>query len=279
MVEARMDRDHFAVELRGHTSLVRPFPISVQSWAEKGIPFGSALDRQIDQFQEVLGIADQIIAVGVDRVDYTKGLAERFQAIDRFLERFPQYRERFVFVQLGAPSRMHIPRYRDHQAELERLAQKINGKHQAGSWKPIHFLIGNHDSSMVHAFLRMADVCIVSSLHDGMNLVAKEYVAAREDGDGVLILSEFAGAARELHDAMIINPYDIEQFASAIRYAVEMAPDERQTRMERMRRTVAENNIYRWAANFLSELAATRPHDVSSTSRRRPRFAEAWKHA
>lgn len=266
MLEARVDRDHFAVDLRSHTSLVRPFPISVQGWAERHVPFGEALDAEIKRFQEQLKITGKLIAVGVDRVDYTKGIAERFHAIAAFLDKFPEYRGRFVFVQLGAPSRMHIRRYREHLAELETLADEINRRLQTNTWKPIHFLIANHDGPTVHAFMRMASLCIVSSLHDGMNLVAKEYVAAREDGDGVLILSEFAGAARELPDALIVNPYDIEQFANAIRYAVEMDRTERQTRMERMRRAIAENNVYRWAANFLSELASTRPKSAQETA-------------
>jgi trehalose 6-phosphate synthase len=258
MLEARLDWDHFAVELKGHTSHVRPFPISVESWAEKNVPTGDDLTRQIAGIKEQHKLDGVEIAVGVDRIDYTKGLPERFRAVGRFLEKHPQHRERFTFVQLGAPSRTHIRRYREHIAELEALADEINWKFQTDNWKPIRFLVAHHDGPVVHAFLKMASVCIVSSLHDGMNLVAKEYVAAKEDCDGVLILSEFAGAARELSDALIINPYDTEQFADAIRYAAEMDGDERRTRMERMRRQVEEHNVYRWAANFLTDLSGTR---------------------
>jgi trehalose 6-phosphate synthase len=178
------------------------------------------------------------------------------------LEKYPQYRGRFTFVELGAPSRTHIPRYREHLDGLEALADEINWKYQSEGWKPIHFLVAHHDAKTVHAFLRMAPMCIVSSLHDGMNLVAKEYVAAQTGGDGVLVLSEFAGAARELADALIINPYDTEQFAEAIRYGLEMDAGERRARMQRLTRQVDEHNIYRWAANFLSALAAERTHDV-----------------
>ncbi|MBI3464341.1 MAG: trehalose-6-phosphate synthase [Planctomycetes bacterium] len=264
MVEARLDWDHFAVELKGHTSLVRPFPISVESWAEKNVPTGDALARQIAGFKEQHKLEGVQIAVGVDRIDYTKGLPERFRAVGRFLEKYPQHRERFTFVQLGAPSRTHIRRYREHIAELETLADEINWKFQTDTWKPIRFLVAHHDGPVVHAFLKMASTCIVSSLHDGMNLVAKEYVAAKEDCDGMLILSEFAGAARELSDALIINPYDTEQFADAIRYAAEMDRDERCSRMEHMRRQVEEHNVYRWAANFLTDLAGTRASGSSS---------------
>ncbi|HTT07630.1 MAG TPA: trehalose-6-phosphate synthase [Gammaproteobacteria bacterium] len=258
MLEARLDWDHFAVELRGHTSHVRPFPISVQRWTERRVPGNDKLSQMISELKQQNKINGERIAVGVDRLDYTKGIPERFRAVARFLEKYPQHRERFTFVQLGAPSRTHIRRYREHLAGLEALADEINWKYQTDTWKPIHFLIGHHDAATVYAFMRMASICIVSSLHDGMNLVAKEYVVAKDDNDGALILSEFAGAARELSDAQIINPYDIEQFADAIRDAIEMDPAERRTRMERMRRVVDEHNVYRWAAGFLTELAATR---------------------
>ncbi|MCU0807804.1 MAG: trehalose-6-phosphate synthase [Candidatus Contendobacter sp.] len=255
-IEARLDWDHFAVELQGHPSLVRPFPISVESWDERHVLTGAELERQIADLQERYKLGQGRVAVGVDRIDYTKGMTERFRAVARFFERCPQYREQFTFVQLGAPSRTHIPRYRNYINELETLADDINWRFQTESWKPIRFLIGHHDGATVHAFLRMAEIGIVSSLHDGMNLVAKEFVAAKSNLDGVLILSEFAGAARELVDALIINPYDTEQFAEAIRRALEMAPEEREARMARMRRQVEENNIYRWAANFLADLTA-----------------------
>ncbi len=256
MIEARLDWDHFAVELQGHASRVRPFPISVESWAERHVATGGALIQQIAELRERYELGKVRVAVGVDRIDYTKGLTERFRAVARFLERYPQYREQFTFVQLGAPSRTHIPRYRNYINELEALADDINWRFQTESWKPIRFLVGHHDGAMVYAFLRMAEIGIVSSLHDGMNLVAKEFVAAKPDLDGVLILSEFAGAARELGDALIINPYDTEQFAEAIRRALEMTPEEREARMSRMWRQVEENNIYRWAANFLADLIA-----------------------
>lgn len=258
MVEARLDWDHFAVELRGHRSLVRPFPISVESWAERNVRHGEALIEQMQRLREQLKLEHCGILIGVDRIDYTKGLPERIRAVGRFFEKYPQHRGKFTYVQLGAPSRTHLRRYRDLIVELESLADEINWKYQTEDWRPIRFLASHHDAATVYAFMRMSSVCLVSSLHDGMNLVAKEYVAAKEDADGVLVLSEFAGAARELSDALVINPYDTEQFADAIRYAVEMNIDERRTRMERMRQVVDENNVYRWAASFLMELAGTR---------------------
>ncbi len=259
MVEARLDWDRFAVELRGHRSLVRSFPISVESWAERDVPQSEALARQIAGLEDRYKLGAGRLVVGVERIDYTKGLPERLRAIGRFFEKYPQQREKVTFVQLGAPSRTHLRRYRDLIAEIESLADEINWKFRTDGWKPIRLLVAHHDAATVHAFLCMASACVVSSLHDGMNLVAKEYVAAREGGDGVLVLSEFAGAARELPDAVIINPYDTEQFADALRYALEMDPTERRARMERMRQVVEEHNVHRWAASLLGELAATRP--------------------
>jgi trehalose 6-phosphate synthase len=256
MLEARLDWDHLSVELKGRTSLVRPFPISVQDWSERHVPMGEELSQQIAQLKQQQNLGDLQIAVGVDRIDQTKGLPERFRAVAHFLEKYPQHRGSFTLVQLASPSRTHLPRSRDHIEELKAFAERINRQFQTGSWKPIHLLIDQHNGSTVHAWLRMASVAIVSSLHDGMNLVAKEYVAAQESCDGVLILSEFAGASRELSEALVINPYDTEQFADAIRYAVEMPRDEQRTRMDRMRRKVEENNIYRWAADYLAVLSA-----------------------
>jgi alpha,alpha-trehalose-phosphate synthase [UDP-forming] len=266
VLESRLDWDHFAVELRGNRTLVRPFPISVQPWLERHVPEGEILTQQVARLKAQHKLGDAYLSVGVDRIDYTKGLPERFRAVDRLLEKHPEYRGRYTHVALGAPSRTHIPRYREHLDKLEALADEINWKHQTDSWKPIHFLVAHHDASTVHAFLHMAPMCIVSSLHDGMNLVAKEYVAARQTGDGVLVLSEFAGAARELADALIVNPYDIDQFAEAIRYGLEMDADERRARMQRLTRQVEEHNIYRWAARFLTALAAARTGAAAGTA-------------
>ncbi len=190
------------------------------------------------------------------RVDHTKGLPERLRAFAHFLHKYPQHRGRVTLVQLAAPSRLHLKRYRDHLDELVRFAAEINRQFSTDAWQPIHLLVDQHDAGTVHAFLSMASVAIVSSLHDGMNLVAKEYVLAQDGLQGCLILSEFAGAAQQLSDALVINPYDTEQFADAIRYAVEMPVDERADRMRRLRRQVDEHNIYRWAAELLSGIPA-----------------------
>jgi trehalose-6-phosphate synthase len=264
MVEAKLDWDRFSAELQGHEAIVRPFPISVQGWTERGVVSGEVLGTQISELRRQHQLEGVKVAVGVDRIDYTKGIAERFRAIGRLFEKHPELRGAFSFVQLGAPSRTHIPRYRDLVVELEKLADEVNWANRseasANGWKPIHFLVAHHEGPAVYAFMKLAEVCVVSSLHDGMNLVAKEFVAAKADaepdgaGEGVLVLSEFAGAARDLPEAIIINPYDTEEFADAIYQAITMDTKERRARMTRMRLRVEENNIYRWAADFLAGL-------------------------
>jgi trehalose 6-phosphate synthase len=258
-LECRIDWERFAVNRRGHVTLVRPFPVSVaftDSPADTSPQQSPYLERAA-LFKE-LGVQGVYLGVGVDRVDYTKGIPERFRAIERFLERYPIYQGQFVFVEIGAPSRTHIKRYHDLLAEVEGEAERINWRFQAGLWKPIVFLKRHHRHHEIERYFRAADLCMVTSLHDGMNLVAKEFVAARHDEQGALILSRFTGAARQLRDALIVNPYDTEQLAEAIRYALEMPPEERTARMQGMRRVVREHNVYRWAGSLTGELAEIR---------------------
>jgi trehalose 6-phosphate synthase len=262
MLEAKLDRDHFRAEIRGHVARVRALPISVQPWSERGAAAGPALDRRHEAVRQALGLEGVEVAVGVDRVDHTKGLSERLRAFAHFLQKYPQHRGRVSLVQLAAPSRLHLKRYRDHLDELVLYTEQINAQFGMAGWTPIHLLVDQHDAGTVHTFLSMATVAIVSSLHDGMNLVAKEYVLTQDSLGGCLILSEFAGAAQQLTDALVINPYDTEQFADAIRYAVEMPADERAERMRRLRRHVDEHNIYRWAADMLSGMHAVTPAKV-----------------
>lgn len=257
MVEARLDWDHFAVEISGHSALVRPFPISIEPWEERDQIAGEELEARIAQLRDQYKLGNQRVVVGVERVDYTKGLPERLRAFERFLTKYPEYRERVSFVLLAAPSRTHIRRYRELVSEIEALADEVNWKHQTDHWKPLRLMIAHHGPRDVHAFLRMADVCVVSPLHDGMNLVAKEYVGARPTGDGVLILSEFAGAARELSEAVMINPYDTEQFADAIQFAMAMPEAEKRLRMQAMQAQVRERNVYRWAAQLLRAVTSS----------------------
>ena len=258
VVESRIDWEHFSVQRLDHNTTVRPFPISVEvAEAEANPPRESAYEERAALLKN-LGVQAALMGVGVDRMDYTKGILERFLAVERFLEKYPRYQGVFTFVQIGAPSRTHIKRYHDLQAEVEAEADRINWRFQADQWKPIVLLNRQHSHQEIAPYYRAADMCLVTSLHDGMNLVAKEFVATREDERGVLILSCFTGAARELRDALQVNPYDIDQTAEAIRAALEMQPDEKQTRMQRMRRQVRENNIYRWAGSLIGELCEVR---------------------
>jgi len=259
-VESRVDWEHFSVLRQDHRTIVRPFPISVDLTDDEP----AEDDNQGFTYEERaalmrgLGVETTFLGIGVDRVDYTKGILERFLAVERFLEKNPTYQGKFTFVQIGAPSRTHIKRYHDLLAEVEVEADRINWRFQRDKWKPIVFLKRQHSHKEITPYYRAADLCLVTSLHDGMNLVAKEFLAARRDERGVLILSQFTGAARELRDALLVNPYDIEQTAEAIRVALEMEPEEKQLRVQRMRRVIKEHNIYRWAGNLITELCEVR---------------------
>ena len=258
-VEAITEWDRFAVNRQGHVTRVRPYPISVAfpEIAPQDEPVRSSGSERAVLCEE-LGIEATLLGVGVDRVDYTKGILERFSGIERFLELNPAYQRRFTFVQIGAPSRTHIDRYKKFFDEVSAEAERINARFQAGRWKPILLLKRHHTHQEIERFYRAASLCLVTSLHDGMNLVAKEFVAAREDDRGVLILSTFAGAALELLDALLVNPYDVQQLAGAIHRALDMSEEEQSVRMQRLRSGVRENNIYRWAAGLLSDLTEIR---------------------
>ena len=258
VLEARVDWEHFSVRRRSHWSTVLPFPISVEFLETENLPATSdGADERSKLFSE-LGIEASYLGVGVDRIDYTKGIIERFLAIESFLERHPRYQEKFSFVQIGAPSRSHIQRYADFQREVEAEANRINERFRRAKWKPIVLLNRQHSHKEVLRYYRAAHLCLVTSLHDGMNLVAKEYVAARQDERGVLILSQFTGAARDLRGALIVNPYDIESTGEAIAQALEMDVNEMMSRMRRMRRSVKEHNIYWWAGSLIGELCDLR---------------------
>jgi trehalose-6-phosphate synthase len=258
-IEARIDWQHFSVTRGQHTTYVKPFPISVAPDFVQEPP-----DVSRAALLERLGIEARFVGIGVERLDYTKGLPERFRALGRFFERYPAYREQVVFVQLAAPSRGAIPRYQQLEAEVDDVIQQVNGTFGTKRWKPILYLRRHHDHRDIWPFYRHADFCMVTSLHDGMNLVAKEFVSVRDDESGVLILSQFTGASTELRDAILVNPYDLDGMAEAVRAAVEMPSEERRLRMARMRQAVREHNIYRWAGLLLSELQRI-PEEVNGT--------------
>ncbi len=270
-LEAKVDLERFAVTRGGKTTLVRPQPISI----DPDLPAPPAPEearREERRLRERLGLRNQRLLLGVDRVDYTKGVPERFRAIDRLLTVHPELRRKFSLVQVGAPSRVQIPAYRRLGEELDALAGEINRRHGNPTWRPIVFLNEHYEAAQLYSLYRIAAACVVSSLHDGMNLVAKEFVAARADLRGVLVLSRFTGAAEELNDALLINPYAVDEFAEVLRQALGMPEEEQERRMRQLRRQVADNNIYRWAGMLLSEagkLVAGRPWE-------RPRPAPAW---
>jgi trehalose-6-phosphate synthase len=248
-IEARVEWEQFAVTRGQRTTLVKPFPISV---APEFVANPPRVTRE--DLLRGLGISCEFLGVGVERLDYTKGLPERIRAVGRFFERWPEYRERLVVVQLAAPSRSSITRYQEIDAEMDAAVRDVNTRFGTRKWRPVHYVKRHHDHREIWPFYRHADFCLVTSLHDGMNLVAKEFVSVREDG-GSLILSQFTGASSELRDALLVNPYDLDGVADAIRRAIEMPAEEQRARMTRMRETVREHNIYRWAGLLLGELS------------------------
>jgi trehalose-6-phosphate synthase len=253
-LESRVDRDRYEVQYNGRRTAVRPFPISVDFDEFSLGAQSKEIEKEINRVKFSLGLHDESIGIGLERFDYTKGIPDRFKAIDRFLEKYPQYVEKMVFIQAGVTSRIQIEAYKTLNINIENLLEQINWKYRTEHWKPIILLRGNLPPVTLLALRKMANFCVVSALHDGMNLVAKEFVASRFDEDGVLILSRFTGSARELTDALLVNPYATDFFAEAIKLAIEMPEAERQKRMRRMRNIVRENNIYKWAGEIISEL-------------------------
>lgn len=253
-LESKIDYSKFTATKGGKVTHVRPFPISID-FDELSMQAQSLeVENEMMRLRKELGLKNQIIGVGLDRVDYTKGLPERFTAIDRFLERYPEYKGRFTFIQAGTISRIQIDDYRNYNDIIYDLMVEINHKYHSGRWTPIRLLKSHFNRVSVQALYRLSDICIVSSLHDGMNLVAKEFIATRFDESGVLLLSRFTGAAEELTGSIQINPYATDTFADAIKTAIEMPIDEKKKRMQRMREQVQEHNVYNWGQSIVNEL-------------------------
>ena len=296
VLEARTDWEHFSVRRNGHHSVVRPYPISV-AWNEhataeqpslSGEPahdFNEENDRPANianwtvgkdadsiafkskpasgagSLHRELGIEGKHLLLGVDRLDYTKGIVERLLAIEHLFQMHPGYLEQIVFAQIASPSRTRIPSYAELRVQVKDTVERINRRYETSTWTPIILIERQCSHDEVERYYRAANLCLVTSLHDGMNLVAKEYLAARNDGDGVLVLSRFTGAARELKDALLINPYDTEEVSEAIHTGLRMNPAERSLRMQRMRQQVKENNVYRWASLMLSDICSVQVED------------------
>ena len=257
-LESRIERETSSISYNGKITLVRPYPISIE-WPPRwlvDVPPGPECLQRIHARDNIPdGV---LIGVGVDRLDYTKGIVERFRAIERLLEKYPEWIGQFSFVQIAAPSRSSLPAYQRFDAEVRAMAEQVNIKYGDGRYLPIILKIEHHEPVDVFQYFRAAALCLVSSLHDGMNLVAKEYLSARDDEQGVLIVSMFAGASRELTEALIVNPYDIEQCAEALHVALAMPKSEQRERMHTMRNYVSEFNIFRWAGRMLLDAAAVR---------------------
>ncbi len=257
-LEARVDRESFNVSFGGKPTAVRRYPISI-AWP----PDPELLKKNVLECRSSIRQVNDLppehkLGIGVDRLDYTKGIVERLRAIERLLELNPDWIGRFTFVQIAAPTRSGIDEYQQHEAQVRAMTARINSRFERQGPPPIILKVEHHESPAVYEYFRAADLCFVSSLHDGMNLVAKEFVAARDDERGVLILSEFTGAARELPEALIVNPYDADQCAAALHLALTMPELEQRDRMRLMRGLVAEFNVFRWAGRMLLDAAAMR---------------------
>ncbi|MFO0611864.1 MAG: trehalose-6-phosphate synthase [Polyangiaceae bacterium] len=263
-MESRIDRETQAVVQGSRRTLVRPYPISVE-WPSHWLPEVPGVPEARALVRAELGLApDALLGVGIDRLDYTKGIEERLGAVDQPLRRYPEFRGRFTFAQLAAPSRTKIGHYQALNDRVEELAASINERWAVGAYRPIVLLRSHHEPTTVFRYYRAAELCYVSSLHDGMNLVAKEFVSARDDERGVLVLSEFTGAARELSEALIVNPYDLRQSSDALAAALRMSAGEQRERMHSMRRIVSEFNVYRWAGRMLVDAAELRRRERMS---------------
>lgn len=254
-MEAKIDNEKWSVQRSQQKTFVRAYPISVDFDRISRVADGLETQLEIQKLKKFYRLDNKIIGLGVDRIDYTKGILERLKALDYFFENNSKYTGKLVFIQIGVPSRLHIEDYQETYNQIENEINRINWKYALGKWSPIIFINEPKDFKEIVPFYKMADFCVVSSLHDGMNLVAKEYVASKTDLNGVLVLSRFTGSARELEQSLLVNPYHIEDFAEIIKQAVELSQDEKIKRMEKLRTLTQEHNIYLWAEKIISDLA------------------------
>jgi trehalose 6-phosphate synthase len=270
-LDADIDRTRSVITYDGRRTTIRVYPVSIE-WPSRYACQSPPVEACRAAIRREVGLRpDALMGVGVDRLDYTKGICEKFLAVERLLETHPEYRERFVFVQIAEPSRECLPAYRELRSRVQEETDRINARFGADGYRPIVLRETRHEPADVYRFLRAADLCYVGSLHDGMNLVAKEFVSARNDERGVLILSEFAGAAYELTDAMIVNPYATEAVAGALADALRMPRSEQAARMCAMRAVVARQNAYRWAGEMLGDAARLRHNPPKPQDERRTR--------
>jgi trehalose 6-phosphate synthase len=270
-LETRIGHESSTISHDGKLTLVESYPISIQ-WPSSFPAGRQSVEDGRPTVKQSLGLReDTLLGLGVDRMDYTKGILERLRAVERMLELHPEMLGRFVFIQIAAPSRSVLEEYQALDARVRSLVSRINQRFSSGEYQPVILKAEHHEPDEVDRYYRAADVCLVTSLHDGMNLVAKEYVAARDDEKGALVLSQFTGAAHELHEALIVNPYHIEQTADAIFRALTMSEFEQMERMRSMRALVRDFNVYRWAGRMLLDAARLRRRE--KLARRIGRFA------
>jgi len=258
VLEARVDRETLTVSYQGKITTVHVYPISID-WPPAALANARSIADTRRIVRERLGVPlSHKLGIGIDRLDYTKGILERFNAVARLLEREPRWIGKFTFIQIAAPSRATIEDYREYGNRVRALADEINARYPGAEHPPIALVAEHHEADAIYEYYRAADLCFVSSLHDGMNLVAKEFVASRDDEQGVLVLSQFAGASRELPEALVVNPYDADECAAALHFALSMKPEEQRDRMRFMRAVVREFNVYRWAGRMLLDAAVMR---------------------
>jgi trehalose 6-phosphate synthase len=260
-LETRIEHESSTISHGRQLTLVESYPISIQwppPWQETQPTLAECRAGMLAELQRP---ADHLIGLGVDRLDYTKGILERLRAVESLFEAHPELIGRFTFIQIAAPSRSIIEDYQSLETRVRDLAERINSRFSRDGHPPICLKIAHHEPEVINRYYRAADVCMVTSLHDGMNLVAKEYLAARDDDRGVLVLSQFTGAAHELHEALIVNPYHIEQTADALYQALTMPDFEQRERMRSMRALVRDFNVYRWAGRMLIDAARIRQRE------------------
>jgi alpha,alpha-trehalose-phosphate synthase [UDP-forming]/trehalose-phosphatase len=255
--DAYIDYKNETITYKGHTTKLRAIPISVDFEKFNSLASSPKTTNTVQNLKKRYALSQRYVGIGVDRLEYTKGLIKRFQAIDLFFDRYPEYKGKFTFIQIAVPTRMKEP-YISYKATVERLVRKINKKYALPGWNPIVYRDTKSEHEDLAAYYRMADVAIISSIYDGMNLVAKEFIASQVNKKGVLLLSEFAGAAEELEGAVLVNPYDIEEFSECIKAVLEMPEDEKMCRINTLRRQVKEKDIYTWISDFVREMVALR---------------------
>ena len=254
VVEAHIDREQDTITCGGRRTIVRVYPASI-AWPSRWTSEAATIEACRQGVRQCLNLSPEVrLGVAVARLDYTKGIEDSFAAVERLLECYPEYRGTFSFVQLAEPSRMRVPAYGELRTRVLAAADRVNRRFGDVHWQPVILIDAHFEPSEVYRFLRAADVCYVGSLHDGMNLVAKEFVAARDDEAGALVLSQFTGAARDLGEALIVNPYHADEVAYALSQALCMTPLEQRVRLRRLRQTVAEENAYKWAAQMLADV-------------------------